>query len=68
MRPPKIYSGLALPQRSLDDFYELRTPQSGERAAIPAVEHPMLGERGDSAATRRAMSSPHRRGGRRRRA
>jgi hypothetical protein len=68
MRQPKIYGGFALPQRSLDDFYELRTPQSGQRAAMPAAEHPMLGDRGDSAATRRAMSSPHRRGARRRRA
>lgn len=78
MRQPKIYGGHALPQRSLDDFYELRPAQSDQgaarsSAAMPAVEHPTLGDRGDSAATRRAttrlaMTSPHRRGSRRRRA
>jgi hypothetical protein len=68
MPPPQIYSGHALPQRSLDDFYELRTAQSGHGAVPPAVEHPLLGEGGDSAATGRAASSPHTRAGRRRRA
>ena len=68
MRQPEIYSGLALPQRSLDDFYEMRPAQSGQLAAMPAVEHPTLGDRDDSAATGRPMTSPHRRAGRRRRA
>jgi hypothetical protein len=47
---PQIYSGHALPQRSLDDFYELRTPQSGKRAATPALEHPTLDDRPNAAA------------------
>jgi hypothetical protein len=43
---PQIYSGHALPQRSLDDFYELRTPsstrQEGKYGGKHAVEHPTL--------------------------
>jgi hypothetical protein len=43
---PRIYSGNALPQRSLDDFYELRTPTStrrgGKHAIRHAIEHPAL--------------------------
>jgi hypothetical protein len=60
---PQIYSGHALPQRSLDDFYELRTPQPRERATAPALEHPMLTDRRDSTAKRRgAPLAPARRG------
>ena len=43
---PQICSGLALPQRSLDDFYELRTAASmrldGKHAGKHAAEHPTL--------------------------
>jgi hypothetical protein len=39
---PQIYSGHALPQRSLDDFYELRTASSRRRGGKHAVEHPTL--------------------------
>jgi hypothetical protein len=43
---PRIYSGHALPQRSLGDFYELRTPSStrrdGKYGGKHAVEHPTL--------------------------
>src|SRR5215467_3289211 len=39
---PQIYSGHALPQRSLDDFYELRTATSTRRGGKHAVEHPTL--------------------------
>jgi hypothetical protein len=43
---PQIYSGHALPQRSLDDFYELRTPsstrQDRKHSGKHAVEHPTL--------------------------
>jgi hypothetical protein len=42
---PQIYSGHALPQRSLDDFYELRTPTSTQQGRKHAVEHPALGRR-----------------------
>jgi hypothetical protein len=39
---PRIYSGNALPQRSLDDFYELRTPEATRRGGKHAIEHPTL--------------------------
>ena len=39
---PRIYSGNALPQRSLDDFYELRTASSTRRGGKHAIEHPTL--------------------------
>ena len=46
---PRIYSGNALPRRSLDDFYELRTPSSTRRGGKHAVEHPTLGHRREAA-------------------
>jgi hypothetical protein len=53
---PQIYSGHALPQRSLDDFYELRTanstPRGGKHAIEhPRLDHPTLGHRRDTALT-----------------
>ncbi len=55
---PQIFNGRALPQRSLDDFYELRPAQSREGAAkepaSPAVEHPTLGDQRDPGAKGRA--------------
>lgn len=46
---PQIYSGHALPQRSLDDFYELRTSAPTQRGRKHAVEHPTLGQRHEAA-------------------
>jgi hypothetical protein len=50
---PRIYSGHALPQRSLDDFYELRTPsstrQDGKYDGKHAIEHPTLAHRREMA-------------------
>ena len=46
---PRIYSGHALPQRSLDDFYELRTASSTRRDGKRAIEHPTLAHRREAA-------------------
>jgi hypothetical protein len=46
----RTYSGHALPRRRLDDFYELRSASGGERSTKTAIEHPMLGDRRETAA------------------
>jgi hypothetical protein len=48
---PGAYSGRPLPRRSLDDFYELRSAGGGGRTINPAIEHPTLGGRRETAAT-----------------
>jgi hypothetical protein len=63
---PQIYNG-HLRQRSLDDFYELRTADSNRRATKHAVEHPTLGREGDAAATGREVPLPRPQGRRARR-
>ena len=55
---PQIFSGHALPHRSLEDFYELRPAQSGKLASEPAAEHPALGDQHDPIAKGRAGLSP----------
>lgn len=69
---PQIFNGRALPQRSLDDFYELRTAQSREgvakQPARPAVEHPTLGDQHDPSAKGHVGLSRRRGRGRSRRA
>jgi hypothetical protein len=42
---PRIYSGRALPHRSLDDFYEFRPAAPTRRDRKHAIEHPALGGR-----------------------
>ncbi|HUC49977.1 MAG TPA: hypothetical protein VMA30_11370 [Xanthobacteraceae bacterium] len=65
---PQVYSGHALPRRSLDDFYELRTPQSGKRAVTPALEHPTLDDWPGATAKERGEPQPSARNARTRRA
>jgi hypothetical protein len=48
---PRAYSWRSLPDRSLDDFYELRSAGGGRRGTKHAIEHPLLGGRRESAAT-----------------
>jgi hypothetical protein len=55
---PKPYSGHALPHRSIEDFYEMRTAQSDKRAAKPAVEHPTLNRRDTAAGTGQDRLTP----------
>jgi hypothetical protein len=65
---PRIYSGHALPRRSLDDFYELRTAsstrQDSKHAGKHAVEHPALGRHRDAARTAAELISAKRPSGR----
>jgi hypothetical protein len=66
---PQIYSGHALPQRSLDDFYELRTASSMQRGGRHAIEHPTLdhpkpGHRRETALAAIAVALEKRRKGR----
>jgi hypothetical protein len=63
----EVYSG-ALPQRSLDDFYELRPAETDRRQARRhAIEHPTLGGSGDASAADRDARSPQSQAGRMRR-
>ena len=59
---PQIYSGHALPQRSLDDFYELRTATPTRRGGKHAVEHPTLHRREAALAAIEAVLEKRRKG------
>ncbi len=59
---PRTYSGHALPRRKLDDFYELRSAGGGGRGTKQAIEHPMLGDRREAAATGGKDAATARRG------
>jgi hypothetical protein len=66
---PRIYSGRALPHRSLDDFYEFRPAGPTRRhrkhaVEHPALEHPAFGDRAKAGVAGSATSLPRRKVGR----
>ena len=61
---PQIYSGRALPHRSLDDFYEFRPAGPTRRDRKHAIEHPALGDRAKAGPAGSATSLPRRKVGR----